>query len=488
MVRSRKLLVALAVLAAVLVRLLQLRYPLSADEAGFLTIGGGWDATGAHLYGDHWVDRPPLLIAIYRLAETTGGMLSLRVIGLLVTALAVWLASRAARCLAGPAAAVPAAWTAALLLSTPLVSIGRVDGELLATPFVLAGIWAAIAAFSTSRGIGSATLRAALSGAAAAPALLVKQNFADVGVFVAVAAAATLAARRVNRRRVAAILAGFSAGALGLATVVVLWAWSRGVAPADLFEALYPFRLEAAEAINGDSASVTERRVTLRWAALLGGAIPLTAVALPLLWRSPRPAVWALFAVIGYGGLSIVLGGSAWLHYLIQLCGPVAVIAGVAFAHYGRTGRRVVGFVLSALLVISLGAFSNFSEEPVPDARARSGSAIAAVAEPDDSVTVFPFGANIAYATGLDTPYPYLWLLPALVRDTDLSLLGDLLSGDEAPTWIVLTASPRSWPDYGFTGPTDLLDARYEQVAELCHRPVYLLKSADRQIPTDPCA
>mgnify|MGYP001763310400 CR=1 FL=1 len=82
MTRSRSLLVACAVVATVLSRIPRLRYPLSPDEAGFLTVGGGWNSAGPYLYGEHWVDRPPLLITIFRIAEATGGMVPLRLIGL----------------------------------------------------------------------------------------------------------------------------------------------------------------------------------------------------------------------------------------------------------------------------------------------------------------------------------------------------------------------------------------------------------------------
>ena len=38
--------------------------PLSRDEAGLLMVGGQW-GPGLSLYGDYWVDRPPLLVALF---------------------------------------------------------------------------------------------------------------------------------------------------------------------------------------------------------------------------------------------------------------------------------------------------------------------------------------------------------------------------------------------------------------------------------------
>lgn len=487
MTRSRSLLVACAVVATVLSRIPRLRYPLSPDEAGFLTVGGGWNSAGPYLYGEHWVDRPPLLITIFRIAEATGGMVPLRLIGLLAAGLSVWLASRVARSLAGSAAAVPAAFAAALLFSTPIVANGRVDGELLAAPFVLAGMWAAVSALRADLTARSAASRAAVSGMAGAAAILVKQNFVDVVVFVGVAGLAALIRRQLDWARARVLILGFLGGFLGVGLAVVLWSWNRGTSPLELYEAMYPFRLQAAEAINDDSPRVLERRENLRWAAVLGGAVPLTVAAFPVLWKRPRPTTWALFVVIVYGAVSVAAGGSAWLHYLVQLSGPVAVFAAIAMVSLGRRGRWVLSAVLVAVTVAAVTAAWLQRDDPPPTKRAETGEAIAAVSEPGDGVIVFPFGVNIAYATGLDTRYPYLWLLPALVRDADLELLAATLESEDAPTWIVLSAEPSSWPGYGFTGPTDLLDKRYTHVTDLCGRPTYRLRDADRPTPADPC-
>ena len=61
----------------------------SPDEAGFLSVGAQWQPGGTSLYGDYWVDRPPLLITIFRLAAELGGLVPLRLVGCLATLLAV---------------------------------------------------------------------------------------------------------------------------------------------------------------------------------------------------------------------------------------------------------------------------------------------------------------------------------------------------------------------------------------------------------------
>ena len=48
---------------------------LSPDEGGLLTVAGQW-APGSSLYGDYWVDRPPLLIGLFALADGLGGVVA----------------------------------------------------------------------------------------------------------------------------------------------------------------------------------------------------------------------------------------------------------------------------------------------------------------------------------------------------------------------------------------------------------------------------
>ena len=78
---------ALAVLAGV-VWLPFAGRSLSPDEGGLLMLGGQWSA-GTSLYGDYFVDRPPLLIALFALAD---GPWSLRLLGIVAVVATVLLA------------------------------------------------------------------------------------------------------------------------------------------------------------------------------------------------------------------------------------------------------------------------------------------------------------------------------------------------------------------------------------------------------------
>src|SRR3954468_2286531 len=82
----------------VLLRLLMIAAPVTPDEAGFLVVASQWHVGGTSLYGNYWVDRPPVLIGIFRLAGLLGGLPALRILGALAAAATVvLLASTASR-------------------------------------------------------------------------------------------------------------------------------------------------------------------------------------------------------------------------------------------------------------------------------------------------------------------------------------------------------------------------------------------------------
>jgi hypothetical protein len=65
--------VAIAAVLAVLARLPALTRPVRADEAGFLLVARAWDPRPDSMFGPYWVDRPPLLIAVFKGVDLAGG-------------------------------------------------------------------------------------------------------------------------------------------------------------------------------------------------------------------------------------------------------------------------------------------------------------------------------------------------------------------------------------------------------------------------------
>ena len=473
--------VPLASAAVVLVRLLFLTRPATPDEAGFLVVASQWHVGGTSLYGSYWVDRPPLLIGIFWLADLTGGLPALRVIGALAAALTVVLLASTARRAFGPRAAPWTALVAAALLVSPLLGAQAVNGELLAAPFIALGLRFAVEAVSTSDAL---TARGAALGCGltAMLALLVKQNMADVVVFAGVCWLVAWRSGRLSGRTLADLLALAATGAAVGYAVVMLWAAAHGTSPLAAYEATYPFRVRAGHVLAstpGDTADVRLNHLALS-AALSVAPLVLVAFAAVALRRTRQaPVVWAIAGGAGYACVSILAGGSYWLHYLVQAVPVVALAAGALGAATGRVTRwpaRVLVPLTVASAVVAVAA-SLVAAAPAPGATV--GRTLAASSQPGDTVLSAFGDADIAYSTGMTSPYPYLWSLPSRTLDPQMALLRGILAGPKAPTWIVVRgshtrdrlASAGAWP---------IIEARYRLVSIVCQRPIYLLRGIDR--------
>ena len=211
-------------------RLPLLGLPAWADEAGFLMVGSGWhlgdSSTDETLYERYWVDRPPVLIGLYGLADRLGGLEALRLLGALAAAVTVVCIGWIAHSLDGPHAAQWAAVTGAALLSTLFHWSFMVDGELLAAPFVAAGIGCLLSGIAADgrRGL----MLSFAGGAAGAAAILTKQNVADVLVFAPVFVLRGLLLGSVTPARAVRHAVAFLAGVVVSGGVVAAWTVAHG--------------------------------------------------------------------------------------------------------------------------------------------------------------------------------------------------------------------------------------------------------------------
>ena len=244
---------------------------LSPDEAGYLIVGGQW-AEGSSLYGDFWVDRPPVLIAIFEAADALGGAVPLRLIG-------------DAR--GGPHGdpvrrARPDRRARAAVRSPAHRRYGggvRRHAVVRRRRWSTASCWGCRSwspgSWRTSRPRRAATRSG--GSCSAWPRVrpgrsrrLVKQSMVDVFVVAAVLLFTSGAARRK--------LPGLLAGALVTVAVVVAAAWARGTVPADLWDAVVTFRVDAARELAGDSGNAPGRLVGLV-GALAASGVPLVVAA-----------------------------------------------------------------------------------------------------------------------------------------------------------------------------------------------------------------
>lgn len=439
------------------------RRALSPDEAGYLIVGGQW-GHGSSLYGDYWVDRPPALVAIFEAADALGGTVPLRLVGATAALLSVVLAGVLGRAAAPERRSAPllTAGTAAVCVATPLFGGTVVDGELLGLPFVLAGILAYVAA-AASRHARRGVALSLLAGAAGAAGALVKQSMVDVFVVAAVLALTSGAARRR--------LPGLLVGALVTTALVVALAAARGTAPADLWDAVVTFRIDAARELAGDSGNAPARLAGLLGALALSG-VPLVVAAFAWKGRGAptRQGPWtapdlrtAAYVLLTFELLVAFFSGSYWLHYLTGLV-PGAVLFAAAFSQRPAPVTRSIGIALALAGVSSAAALGWVGTHPIDRPEEPAIAYLDAHAQRGDSAVVVLGAANVIRDAGLHATYPYLWSLPARVRDADLGDLEGLLKGDERPTWVLVARkSVEDW-DLDFSEAQALLDSDYEKV------------------------
>lgn len=445
--------VAVAAVLAALVRLPFLARPLTSDEGGYLMVAAQWHP-GTSLYGNYWVDRPPLLIAIFGLADAAGGTVALRVLGAVVAVASVLLAAWIGRLATPrPSGQVYAAATAAIFISTPLFDAEEINGELLALPFLLAGVGCVLTAVSgRARHPGRWWFVAGCLGAAAA---LVKQNMVDVAVVAATALVLTVARPGAGRTRRTALgeaaRAGglFALGALLVTSVVLTAAALLGTGPGALWNAVVEFRIHASQVIASSAANSNDLRLSLLVGVFLVSGAPLLALLLlvgvvrrdPGLRRSPTapvPVAPLALAALVWEGVAIAGGGSFWWHYLVStITGVVLAAAALAGAGPGlRRGLRIsLGYAAAAVVAAAL---VTHNLAPGPGANAEVVHFLRTHARPGDTGTVAFGDPAILRAAGLQSPYPQLWSLPVRVRDPHLRLLTRVLRSPARPTWLVV--------------------------------------------------
>ncbi|MFC6345143.1 hypothetical protein ACFP8W_24385, partial [Nocardioides hankookensis] len=156
-----------------------------------------------------------------------------------------------------------------------------------------------------------------------------------------------------------------------------------------------------------------------------------------------------------------------------------------------RSGRTMRGLVVaaigSAVLAMAFWLVWNATGHQEFD-EVRTGEAIADSAEPGDTLVVFGGRADLQLTSGLDSPYPYLWSLPMRTRDPEYADLTALLSGPDAPTWLVQWVDLDAWADTGVDDLHNAIEDNYVPAGTTCNgRTVYLRRGLDRPPVTPDC-
>lgn len=484
--------IALATAAA---RLPFIARPPSSDEGGFLLVASQW-SPGRALYGNYWVDRPPLIIGFFDVADRLGGAVALRLLGIALAATSVLLAARVGHLMAARAGVDPAATTRARLfaaattgifLVTPLFGTSEVDGELIAVPLILLGITLVLE--SAARPTGRYPWLIA-AGAVGAAAVLVKQS--EIDVFVALLVALAVLPPGRQPAYVLRQLAVAAAGAVALTGVVLIWAETRGTGPIGLWDAVVTFRLDASAVIKTSaSGATTERFQHVLLALLVSGGLLLPLQVLVSFRRAGHGLRsrlrWLAVAVVGWESFGVLAGGSYWLHYLVGLVPGLAMCAALVGSGSGRNlvGARI-GLAYAAAvatvstIVVLTGSAGLAAQDPV-------NVWLAEHARPGDTAVVAYGHPDILQTTGMSSPYPELWSLPVKVRDPQLLGLERVLGGTDRPTWVVatngsVTDSLAAW-GIDAIGAEAVLDRNYRVVADVDDHVIYLERSRSLDTP-----
>ncbi len=477
--------VAGAVLVAIMLRIPLVGLPVFPDEGGYLLVARYWHSGGPGLYGDLWVDRPPLLILFWRLADALGGIEAGRVLALLAVAALVVSAGSAGWSISGLRGARWACVTAAALSVSPLLHAEEVDGELLAVPLVMMACALTLLARQQPNFGARTAAYGTLAGVTAASAFLVKQNFIEGLVFIAVMLAGSWWQGHITKTFALQLSRWSAVGALIPVSLTIGWAITRSAGLGTLYSTLFAFRSAASEVIGSHSLSAPEHRSWhLMGLLVLSGLLPLALCFLGFALTALRrkdPVATAITLMLLIEGASIAVGGSYWSHYLIALIPSVAVGAAWLAIQPRRVSRILVA-LLAATNLMAAGSYLVYAHTGGTEASVASYLARAHAA--GDTGFVAYGHPNILESSGLTPVYPQLWSLPLRVLDPDLTHLTRQLRGPRAPTWFVQGSSLNSWDIDRLGTLARTRDSRYRLVATICDVPIYLLKGVSRSDPT----
>lgn len=482
----RRWVVPLAVAAAFVLRLPGLLDPITSDEAGFTLVARTWDPTPDSLYGPHFVDRTPLLLAVFRAADLVGPVWGIRVLGAVGAAVTVFLVSRAARLVASPSAARWSAVLVAALVTTPLIDPVSVNGALLALPLTAGCLLLGLHAANGHRTV----LASAAAGLLGMLSVGMKQNLVGGLVFAGVLLTVCLVrGSTLPRRRAVAALLALAAGAAVPVLGVLVWTLAAGVDLSTLWYAVYGFRADAAGVLSFDEQGAAYQRLGLLVVVALvsgmGAVFVGLLVQLPRAWGEDRAVTAATGAMLLVQVAGLAGGGSYWRDYLVPLA-PTAglAVAVLALRHAGRPGRKTRVIVAAAVASAAVGfagwAVATARGAGAPDSE-HLGASIERAARPGDTLVVFGGHAEIQFIAGLDTPYRHLWSLPMRTLDPEYHDLADILAGPDAPEWFVQWWYVGLWSDEGGARLREVIEERYELHA-VCgdDKEVFVLQGADR--------
>jgi dolichol-phosphate mannosyltransferase len=478
--------VLFAIVTTLVLRAPWLDAPLGNDEGGLAYIARSWNDDGPFLYGDSFIDRPPGLLLIFRLAVATGGTASVRTIGVVAAILLILIVTMLVRELGGSR---PAKWGAALTgLMASSAAMGAIflPAEALAVlPSAGSVLLLVIAARAPQERLGLLFV----AGALAIISLLVKQSFGDALIAGVVFLTTAGLLGRFSKRHLLKAAAAYSVGALTVIAALETWVQVTAAPDGAMSYALIGFRLDGLDALAGSAGGLPGRFAERLLPALVASGLVLLIVWSVVGLRKLAPDRLLLLTISAWGAagaVGVLAGGSYWPHYLLQLVPFLVVTASLALAAKPSWRTKATAAALASLGVGALVIGPSVSSAAHDVQAPLAGKYLRELARPGDTAYVLYSQPNALYYSGMRSPYPYSWSLMMRVIPDAEARLRALLASARRPTWILGWDLPS---DYGLdaNGRTErLLAANYREVADVCGLPVFLRSDARRVLDRPP--
>jgi hypothetical protein len=261
---------------------------------------------------------------------------------------------------------------------------------------------------------------------------------------------------------------------------LLVWVGLDHTSTGRLYYALFGFRFDAVSALTNTNPG--SKLAALGTPALHSGLIAglaFAAAGIGSLRRRGRPIVAAVLAAwLAAGLVGIVLGGSYWHHYLIQIVPVVVAGAATVFARH----RRVAALAVAAMAAPAFATAGLAVIKDSPDLNQLQsvtvGQYIKAHALPGQTVHVIYAHVNVLYYSGLPDPFPYNWSLMMRAEPGAQKQLRSLLASPARPTWVVKWQSTRGFGLDRSGATLRLLHRHYRRFATVCGHPLLLERGA----------
>ncbi len=429
------------------------------DEAGYSAVARLW-ANGEKLYQGAWIDRPPLILLIFRALNSVAphSRYAMHAMSAFAIAATLLLVCAISNLLDSRRSAMLAAVFLAIFYVSKLDFVSA-NGEMLASPFICGAIYLALKAI---RAVSArhVAMFAFVSGALAACAPLIKQSAFDGGV---VAFAIIAIAQTTTRRKA---LGGFTVGAISVCALTFLHATTIGLSL--WWNAVAGARFQANSSLHHNGIwTRLKPGFLMNLIPLLPCFVGCGLAVLPMLLRRGRTRnheqvdrhesptfsrttknrmffAWIMSSAVGF-----FLGGEFWQHYWLLPAIPMSMVAGMAcngqLSVDGRTGRSF-GVILIVLTTISA-FFSIMKTSQLSYATHEAAIAFVDRELPKETpVLVLGDATQFFFGTNRPTVSRYLWQGWIKMAPNELERLCALVNST-APPALVLTQAKFSEPD-----------------------------------------